>query len=189
MSPDYFEKVAPEPFEFIESDVKSRFNSKFPEWVLLSCGLHFLVSNGTDYFLSGASIPDPTDMVDKLEGDCQDQSVLLASLYIASGLEPRFVAISDRYGKKPHVLTEVHCSVPDTETTYSVIEKFYDEELDMMTETISWESTNQKGYWYVADPEFSRYIGDIESLKQDDYIRDTGSEWEWYNCRDIQSLR
>lgn len=188
-NPDYFSKIAPDEFGFIEADVQSRFNSTFPEWVLLSCGLHFLVSNGTEYFSSGAYIPEPTEMVDKLQGDCEDQSVLLASLYIASGLEPRFVIISDAYGNNPHVLTEVYCSVPDTDTTHSVLETFYQEELDMRIETVSWEHSSDSGYWYVADPEFSRYIGDIKSLKRDDYIRDTGSGWEWCHCREIQSLR
>jgi len=187
--PDYFSKVAPEAFGFIEADVQDRFNSTFPEWVLLSCGLHFLVSNGTDYFTTGAYIPKPTEMLDELHGDCQDQSVLLASLYIASGLEPRFVAISDAYGDNPHVLTEVYCSVPETETTYSVMETFYEEELDLRTETFSWTQSNDSGYWYVADPEFSRYVGDIKGLKRDDYIRDTETGWEWCNCREIQSLR
>lgn len=185
-NPDYFSKTAPTQFGFVEADIRETFSSEFPDWITLSCGLHYLVANGTDYFLSGSDIPSPSEMLGRLQGDCEDQSVLLASCYMAAGLEPRFVIISDNEGNNGHVLPEVYCPVPDPDTTSSVIRKFYRRELDLDIDTISWEDCSRSGYWFVADPEFSRYVGDIQDLERDGYIRNTGSEWEWCTLREVQ---
>lgn len=45
-------------------------------------------------------------------GDCDDKSVLLASLLLSIGLPARFVAIGLNGGPLSHVLTEVRCGAP-----------------------------------------------------------------------------
>jgi len=187
----YFSKVAPEKFPHIQRELAQVFRpTEFPDWIIQACGLHFFVEQASVYEDSGPSIPDPDEMLYRLEGDCQDQSVLLASMYLSVGLDVRFVRIKDEFGEGSHVFPEVYCPAPDRELVCSAVRKFYDREFDRRIDEIYFEGNDSElGFWLIADPEFSRYVGDVESLRRDDYVHDTAGGWQWTNLVEVQEAR
>ena len=184
---DYFAKTAPERFPHVPRELWETFRpTEFPDWVVEVCGLHFFVAEGSSYERTGSSIPDPGDMLYRLEGDCQDQSVLLASLYMSVDLDVRFVRVS-KPGQS-HVLTEVYCPAPDSDLVCSVLRKFYSRELGRDVGEIAFEErSGESGFWLVADPEWSSFVGDISTLRGD-YITDSASGWEWRDLRQVQKM-
>ncbi len=185
----YFSELEPEAFPHVPSELRRVFaGSEFPDWMVEACALHFFVESGSSYSLSGPDVPSPGEMMDRLDGDCQDQSVLLGSLYQSVGLDVRFVVVRDPLGENQHVFPEVYCPVPDTELVCSVLRKFYRQELGRDADEIFFEEESaETGFWLVADPEFSYYVGDLQDLKMDGYARDlSGGGWEWTNLVEVQ---
>jgi hypothetical protein len=188
-SVEYFSELDPEAFPHVPSELKSVFaGTEFPDWVIESVALHFFVERGSSYSLSGPDVPSPREMMNRLEGDCQDQSVLLGSLYQSVDLDVRFVVVRDSVGGNQHVFPEVYCPVPDSELVCSVLRKFYSKELGRNIDEIFFEEeADEIGFWLVADPEFSYYLGDLRNLKRDGYARDlAGGSWEWTNLVEVQ---
>lgn len=73
--------------------------------------LHSWVQDNIQYVrdIEGVeTVQTPLKTLDYMQGDCDDQSVLLATLLMSVGFRPRFVAIkTDSYGPFCHVFTEV----------------------------------------------------------------------------------
>lgn len=185
----YFSELKPEAFPHVPGELRRVFaGSEFPDWMVEVCALHFFVERGSSYSLSGPDVPSPGEMMDRLDGDCQDQSVLLGSLYQSVGLDVRFVVVKDSFGENQHVFPEVYCPVPDTELVCSVLRKFYSRELDRGVGEIFYEEERgETGFWLVADPEFSYYVGDLRDLKKDGYAQDLADgDWEWTNLVEVQ---
>jgi hypothetical protein len=186
---DFFSAIDPQAFPHVPVELRRVFaGSEFPDWVFEACALHFFVESGSTYFDSGRTLPSPGEMMGRLEGDCQDQSVLLGSLYRSVGLDVRFVVVRQSGGGGQHVFPEVYCPVPDTELVCSVLRKFYSRELDREVDEIFFEENQGvNGFWLIADPEFSDYLGDLRYLKSDDYARELpGGGWEWTNLVEVQ---
>lgn len=57
------------------------------------------------YFVE--TLISPAALIDSRQGDCDDHSMLVASLLLSVGFKPRFVAIGYTPGTFEHVLTEV----------------------------------------------------------------------------------
>jgi hypothetical protein len=183
----YFEAVAPERFGFVRSTLRDVFRpTRFPDYVVSAAGLHYLCSEASSFDNTGDRVFDPDEMLMRLKGDCQDQSVLLASMYLAAGLDVRFVRI-DRPGGDRHVLPEVYCPVSDSQLTSDVLKEFYRREVGESIGDVGWEGDREgSGVWLVADPVFSRYVGDIRDLRRDGYIEVDGSGgWEWTDLVEV----
>lgn len=183
----YFEAVAPERFGFVRETLRDVFRpTRFPEYVVSAAGLHYLCAEASSYGNTGDRVFDPDEMLMRLNGDCQDQSVLLASMYLAADLEVRFVRI-DKPGGDRHVLTEVYCPVSDSQLTSEVFSEFYRREVGEGIGDVGWEGARGRdGVWLVADPVFSRYVGDIRDLRRDGYIEMRGSGgWEWRDLVEV----
>lgn len=184
----YFEAVAPERFGFVRSTLRDVFRpTRFPEYVVSAAGLHYLCSEASSFDNTGDRVFDPDEMLMRLKGDCQDQSVLLASMYLAAGLDVRFVRI-DRPGGDSHVLPEVYCPVSDSDLISDVFREFYSREIGESVGQVAFEgSRGRDGYWLVADPVFSRYVGDIRDLEQDGFIEvDSSGSWSWKDLIEVQ---
>lgn len=182
--------VAPGRFPHIERKLMETFEgSEFPDWVVKAAALHFFVGSGAEYSLTGFDVSDPDEMLQRLSGDCEDQSVLLASLYRSVGLDFRILFVrSDPSSRQGHVLVEVYCPVPDRELVCGVLRKFYRRELGREVEELFFEErSGETGFWLLADPEFSYYLGDLWELKEEGYARDLGGGgWEWTDLVEVQ---
>jgi len=187
---DYAGEVAPGKFSHVPIELKKTFQgSGFPDWVVEACALHFFVHEGSSYSRTGLhDVVDPEEMLHRLDGDCKDQSVLLASLYRAVGLDVRLLFVAKPDSDYGHAFPEVYCPVPDVDLVCSVLEKFYQRELDRQVGEVYFEESGaEPGFWLLADPEGTSYVGDIERLREERYVRDTaGGGWEWYDLIDIQ---
>ncbi|WP_276273646.1 hypothetical protein [Haloarcula litorea] len=185
---EFFKYAAPERFGFVDSALKDFFEpTRFPEYVVKACGLHYLLAEASTYERTGRTPFDPGEMMHKLKGDCQDQSVLLASMYLAGGLEVRFIRVDSPVGEL-HVLPEVYCPVSDPDLIADVLTEFYSRELGVGIGDVAWEKeAGRDGFWLIADPIFSEYVGDLSDLEHDGYVEFFGGngDWEWVELFDV----
>lgn len=148
---------------------------------------HKLAYDEISYHKSGSDIHTPDRMLKSLSGDCQDHTVLLATLFKACGLDVRIL----RVGKETisHVLTEVKNPLKSIEEACSSLRRFYWNQYNLNAENISYEKWNQK-YWFVADTAgdknagWSTHIGDVSSHKGDYITTSCASDWEWISLID-----
>lgn len=179
---NYKRKLEPEKFDFIQKEIDDRFHNPFtPYWVKLSAVPHRIASTQVDYHSSGSNIPRPDDMLDLLEGDCQDQTVLLASMYVAADLDVRIISVEKMGEDKYHVLPQVKLPVKPGNGT-DELRDGYEDMFDFRPGKMAWTKVNGEPY-FIADPEWSDYLGDRSSLTGS-YIKETSDGWTWHNIRD-----
>jgi transglutaminase-like putative cysteine protease len=187
MRVDYPSNLQPREFKDIPKIIDRDFPRKFPGWVKYSCVMHSWVNKNSDYHRSGSEIPEPSEMMKRLSGDCEDQSVLLGSLMRAADLEIRFIAVDSK--KEGHVLVETKPPAQDTELVIWALEKFYEEELNRSVGSISWDEDDDGGKWFLADPVMSDYIGDTGSLERTGYMdKNRDGTWNWRRVKYIQTV-
>lgn len=180
---DYTAMMAPDRFTFVPDVVQRERGSQYHEWFEYAIDLHGIVAGNVDYARSGRSVPEPDDMLDRLHGDCEDQSVLLGTLYQACGLSFRFVRVQKGNSNAHHILIELRCPVPDVDLVWRLIKDYYADVYDRSIGRISWERDDGAA-WFVADPVWSDYVGDAESLRNSAYVsRSDDDGWEWYNVK------
>lgn len=172
---------------------KKILHSGFPffyEWdaVKISAALHYYVAEKVSYEPRGRSpvrrrFRPPTECWEK-GGNCEEQSVLLASLFgSVRGVESRWVSVRKRGGGGDHLLVFAGYRL-DSKGVEQRLKDFYDgsENFDKSYRNgFAWQ--NRDGVsWFFADPEFSSYIGDYGSLERDDYLwMLSDSNWEWWD--------
>lgn len=115
-------------------------------------------------------------------GNCVDQSLLTVSLLEAIGLSARLVAVGSADGERGHMLTQVHFDVADQQVVMDALNDYYGAGLASVRAYACERLEDELGYWFVADPEMSSYVGDIQGLLDQGYIRQTDDGgWEWTN--------
>jgi len=184
---DYTSKIEPEKFEFVGEEVKHRYRqAENYDPVIYAAVLHRVLDHEVDYHKSGRQIPSPSELLDILSGDCQDQAVLLNSLYTAVGLEAGFLRVKRMDKSGAHILPLLKDPLRDPDEFARMLRRFYKVQFDEFNEEICYEKRNGD-YWFVADPGWSRYVGDISSLSGA-YIVDNGSSWKWYDETGFQEI-
>jgi len=187
MSVYYPDHLQPSKFSFIKQVIDEEFPKPYPDWVKYSSVIHNRITSNTEYHTSGSNIPEPSKMMSKLTGDCQDQSVLIGSLMAAADLDIRFTRVKRRGGA--HVLLETRPPVQDTDVVCTLLNKFYSNELNKEIGKISWDTDSKGDKWFIADATMSNYVGDTSSLRSKGYIRDSnGRGWEWNNLKEYQEV-
>jgi hypothetical protein len=178
---NYKRKLEPEKFDFIQDEIDDRFDNPFtPNWVKYSAVAHRIASTQIDYHSSGKTVSRPDEMLDFLSGDCQDQTVLLSSMYVAAGPDVRIISVEKMGEDKYHVLPQVKIPVnPGTGT--DELRDGYEELFDFRPGKMAWTTINGEPY-FIADPGWSDYLGDRSSLTGS-YIRETSDGWTWNNIR------
>ena len=182
---NYKRKIKKGDFSYVTDLVDKRFHTSQPDWAKYAAVLHRLAMKELDYYSSGSSVPVPSKMLNRLEGDCQDQTVLLSSLYVSAGFDVRVLSLEHKNGEKRHVLPEV--VIPeDKDKAPGMLRDTYKDLFGFRPGKMAW--TNKGWPYFLADPDWSNYVGDRKSLTGE-YIREDGSSWEFYNVRYKRTVR
>jgi len=148
-----------------------------PIYISKMCDCHMFVNNFVGY--DNRDIPVPRGLgttAQRLEGDCTDQSVMLASLCETFGIGTRLVSIDVPSGGAPHMIVEMKSPKDESETIAGLRNHYL-----QYTPVTAWEldiipsETTPNTTWFPVDPTGSQYVGDIRSLVANGYIQKTGS--------------
>lgn len=124
--------------------------------------------------------PDIRSMIDTFRngGNCVDKSIFLASLLShVDGVESRFTEIERR--PDGHVLLETRFPRFDREEVEEELLSFYQQNHDFGSYQFAWEERYGKAVWVVTDPGLSRYIGDVDALREEGYAETEDGGWGW----------
>jgi len=176
---NYRNRLRPEKFRYLEDDIDKRFDTDTVREYKLAAVLHKMAAEQVDYYSSGSSVSNPEDMVDLQSGDCQDQTVLLGSMMVAAGLDIRIVSVDKISENMGHVLIQV--KLPDwcVDNSFSEIRDTHEQLFNHRPGKICCSKINGDRY-FLADPEWSSYIGDRSSLTGS-YIKEDGDSWTFHN--------
>lgn len=176
---NYRNRLKPEKFWYIEDDVDQRFKTSTFREYKMAVVLHKMAAEQVEYYSSGTKVSTPEDMVDLQSGDCQDQSVLLGSMMVAAGLDIRIVSVDKITQNKGHVLIQV--KLPDwcVDDCFTEIRDTHEQLFGHRPGKICCSKINGDRY-FIADPEWSSYIGDRSSLTGS-YIEEDGDSWSFHN--------
>lgn len=176
---NYRNRLKPEKFRYIKQDIDQRFQTSTANQYKQAVVLHKMAAEQVEYYSSGSTVSTPENMVDLQSGDCQDQSVLLGSMMVAAGLDIRIVSV-DKIGEdQGHVLVQV--KLPDwrVDDPFNEIRDTHKQLFGDRPSKICC-STFRGDRYFIADPEWSDYIGDRSSLTGN-YIEKDGDSWTFHN--------
>ena len=188
---NYAEKVEPGKFEYLPDLIDERFNHSQSREITYLAVIHKLVYEGVGYHRSGSQAVSPEKMLEWLSGDCQDHSVLVASLYKASGFDVCILRVVTPTG--PHLLTEVANPIKPIEKACDGLRTFYWRNFTVPAEEIVFEEYDSR-YWFPVDTAaddpggWSNYVGDISSYSPDTIQEKPGGEWEWKELTNRQEV-
>lgn len=184
----YREQIRPSRFDYVPEMINRRFDSSEPEPIVQMAVCHRIAYGEVEYHHSGSQIHTPDDMLDSLSGDCQDHSVLVATLLKACGLNVSLVRVSRKGSSQGHVLPEVQNPLASIEEACDSLRRFYWNQFDLFPEEIGYERDGGR-YWIVADTAgdlnagWSEHLGDISGYDGKYIERKDGGDWEWWNVR------
>lgn len=194
---DYNQYVNPAPFDDVNTKLKkwerqktdSTLWNKFARNAVL---LYELVKQEVEYERTGRQVASPRTIYNRQYGDCEDQSVLLASLAGAADAinDIRFTYVRD------HVLLELGTLTTDGSRDDGVVKqihKAYREYFDRDINELHWEfDTNPRGHqraWLVADPTNTRgHLGSIGGLQHSGDAHRDMEGWKWRTLRGHQEV-
>lgn len=156
--------------------------------IQISAALHHYLSKRINYKSRGCSpnrrrFRPPTETWKK-GGNCEEQSVFIASLYgCVKGVESKLVSVGNEDGNF-HLLPLAGYNL-SSGGVQTRLERFYQKDLNFdrsFDSGMNWVKSEGL-IWFFADTEYSNYIGDIENLKRDGYVVDVSDGWKWNNKR------
>lgn len=162
--------------------------SHIGDWdaVKITAALHYYIAEKVGYESRGSSpnrrrFRPPTEAW-KMGGNCEEQSVLLASLFASvRGVDSKLISVGKPDGSN-HLLV-FSGYVLSSDRVLEKLKEFYRTDYHFDYEFgsgFSWQMRDDV-CWIFSDPEFSTYIGDTGSLTHDGYVIDTDDGWEWYD--------
>ncbi|WP_144049513.1 hypothetical protein [Halorubrum salipaludis] len=126
--------------------------------------LHLHMTNNILYSKTGRGPVDMDSMYNEpyvFSGDCEDQSVQLASAYKHAGYRCLLVAILDANDSNGHLLVLVENPLNSQAEFERQLRQFY---MSIHTPAVPTGKTKYFGEeWYIADPVNSMFIGDVTS--------------------------
>ena len=136
-----------------------------------------------DIQYGGDYVAPPQQTLTTKKGDCDDQAILMASLFAAANIKYRMLFVGnvqDEY----HLVTEFCIEVRMKNKFVEILNKFY-ENCDRSFSIIEYYFfEEQDGIWLLADTT-RNHVADFESLIADGFLHKTDSEIKWHNIRDI----
>lgn len=133
--------------------------------------------------VDGDYVAPPVETLDTRGGDCDDQAVLIASLFSAVGIENRMRLISNT-DNEWHLLTEFRFDLSLMDEFIAALDGFYDSgERDTGPRTYIY-FTEDDGIWLLADTTRD-YVGDYQSLMDQGYLYTSDGGIYWTNCASI----
>jgi len=119
----------------------------------------------------------PEDVLATGDGDCRDQSVLLASMLLAREIPVRFVHVQD------HMFPEALLKTIPENISEKKVRRLYnvsrDTEIWILGDRNRHTSIDDEGYWYAVDSEMSRYLGDLQIHAEERLLVEKDDRWEW----------
>lgn len=148
--------------------------------------LHWFVNETITYVPDPRSsnyVAPPDETLETEAGDCDCQSVLVASLFEAIGARTRLVDVTSADGRSRHLFTQVCLddAIHDTDSvTQSLIDYYYEKD-GWWPDAIHMDWDDGRD-WYLADTAMGRFVGDVEQLIEAEYAHWTGEEeWSWHD--------
>ena len=133
--------------------------------------------------IDGDYVAPPVETLDAGGGDCDDQAVLIASLFSAVGIGNRMRLISNT-DNEWHLLTEFRVDLSLMDQFIRALDGFYDSgERDTGPRTYIY-FTEDDGVWLLADTTRD-YVGDYQSLMEQGYLYTSDDGIYWTNCASI----
>jgi hypothetical protein len=133
--------------------------------------------------IDGDYVASPVETLDARGGDCDDQAVLIASLFSAVGIENRMRLISNT-DNEWHLLTEFRVDLSLMDEFIAALDGFYDSgERDTGPRTYIY-FTEDDGVWLLADTTRD-YVGDYQSLMEQGFLYTSDDGIYWTNCASI----
>jgi hypothetical protein len=180
----YRKRVEPEKFGFVPEMIDERFDSPEPDPLVYMAVCHKILYDEVDYHLSGTRIHRAGEMMQNLSGDCQDHSVLLATLFKACGLNAYLLRVDVKTDSNSHILVEVENPLPSIQDTCDSLRRFYWNQFEIFAETIGYEQ-HHGDHWIVVDTAgdqnsgWSKYVGDISSHHGSCLEMTRKGDWDW----------
>jgi len=173
----YKRQIDPGKVNGIKDLIDEKFSSPEPDPIVYTAVCHKLLYDKVDYHHSGDRVHSPDTMLDRLSGDCQDHTTLLASLYKACDLAVTLVTVPG------HIFLEVQNPLIEVGEACDSLRRFYYNQFDIYPEEIGYEE--YKGIeWFIVDTAgginggWTNYVGDISS-HSGEYLDKNRSCWEW----------
>lgn len=111
-------------------------------------------------------------------GNCEEKTVFLASLLRpVSGINCRFVSVK-RDGAY-HLLLQLQFTRSRKTRVLRELAQFYEQSENFDGPSVSFHHEGGRRPWLIADPEMSKYVGDISTLESKGYLTVDGNGWEW----------
>ncbi len=133
--------------------------------------------------VDGDYVAPPVETLDTRGGDCDDQAILIASLFSAVGIENRMRLISNT-DNEWHLLTEFRVDLSLMDQFIGALDGFYDsEQRDSGPRTYVY-FTEDDGIWLLADTTRD-YVGDYQSLMDQGFLYTSDDGIYWTNCASI----
>ena len=116
------------------------------------------VYRSVDYTKTGSAVFRADVVLDRRQGDCEDQSTTLGSLLAARSFDLRFVVLQPQEATEGHVAVEVKFDTSDYLTLIEVADNYYDRHVS----TLGFETeADEEGLWLHCDPTGSPVVGSI----------------------------
>lgn len=180
---DYTQFMEPGSFSFITQRIDDEFPRFKPRKIKYLCVIFEILRQGVDYHKSGRKVPSASQMMDRLSGDCEDQGVLINSMFEAAGLNSAFLRTKVPRKTNGHIVSLVEEPLGDINETCRQIRRFYLENYNITAGDIHYDQFNGKN-WIIAD-NFSNYPGHAQALINEDYIKENGSTWRWNEFKEF----
>ena len=136
-----------------------------------------------DIQYGGDYVASPQQTLKTKKGDCDDQAVLMASLFAAANIKYRMLKLGNVHDEY-HLVTEFCIEVRMKNKFAEKLNKFYencDRSFDLNGYYFFEE---QDGIWLLADTT-RNHVADFESLIADGFLHKTDSEIKWHNIEGV----
>lgn len=176
-SPNYVDKVKPELFEELPELIEKEFyRGQYSREICDIVCAHKILTSNADYTRTRGPRA-VANMLNDMTGDCEDQSVLLCSMYEALGLNSAIMVLRNHAGEG-HLSTLVEVPGDEDQKT-DELRLYYHDVFDEYHETISIEYLKGRT-WFISGSTMTSYVGDISGLEREGYVeRISESEWKW----------
>ena len=135
------------------------------------------IQYGDDY------VATPKQTLKAKKGDCDDQAVLMASLFSAANIKNRMLLISN-ISNEWHLVTEICIEFGMKEMFVDLLNEFYENSSRSLISKEYYFFEEQDGIWLLADTT-RNHVADFESLIAEGYLYKTNSEIKWHNVESI----
>ena len=201
---DYTQYVRTNQFDNISYELRDFVSENSPiepivheEGVQNSVLIFEIVRRKVEWRETGDRIRNPKDVYDSKYGDCEDQSILLASMIAATRLLKHVRFVQLRLGpNEGHVFPEIgiELSIKDLDDVLESIEESYSAFLNEYIGHVSYRMEHNVGrfdtdiMWIPADTTCCQYLGDIDNPRDAGYVRGPSDNWRWNNVHDVKEV-